>query len=418
MAEQNPRSLLFITQILPYPLDAGPKIRAYYVLRFLSQRYAVTLLSFIRATDTLEAVDHLRSFCEKVVTVPITRSRFRDGWAVIRSLFTNEPFLIARDRVPEMSEFLAKLIHENHFHTIHADQLWMAPYALQGRFLAQSLGYKPRLVLDQHNAVFQIPRRMALDTRNVFLKLALRRETIWMARYEAYLCRQFDHVIWVTEEDLAAVEKYIDQDGKGARNSLNSPISESNNRIIPICMDPSIVKLAPLHPDTSGILFLGGMHWPPNAEGARWFVQDILPLILAVFPQAIFYAIGKSPPLEISSINAVVAPGYVDDPQVFWKHSRVFVVPLRAGGGMRVKILDAWARGMPVVSTTIGAEGITYQDGENILIADTPQAFAEAIMRLLMDEDLASQIGRNGRAAMEKNYNWRTKYKAWDEVYD
>ena len=145
-------NILLLTQVLPYPLDAGPKTRAYYVLRYLAQKHNVTLVSFVRATDTPAAVEHLAEYCSAVHTVPIVRSPVRDARFLAESLLTNQPFIIARDRSDAMRSLLAKLLEGSAaFDAIHADQLWMAPYVEYAHSLAQR---KPLRVLDQHNAVF------------------------------------------------------------------------------------------------------------------------------------------------------------------------------------------------------------------------------------------------------------------------
>jgi glycosyltransferase involved in cell wall biosynthesis len=162
------------------------------------------------------------------------------------------------------------------------------------------------------------------------------------------------------------------------------------------------------------------MHWPPNAEGVAWFAREALPALLARQPQARFLAVGKNPPAGLGAglpEGAVEAPGYVDETEPYWRQSRVFVVPLLAGGGMRVKILDAWARGVPVVSTTVGAEGLTYSPGEDILIADEGPAFAEAAAQVLADDDLARRLAVGGRRTVETHYAWWRVYAAWDAVY-
>jgi polysaccharide biosynthesis protein PslH len=134
--------------------------------------------------------------------------------------------------------------------------------------------------------------------------------------------------------------------------------------------------------------------------------------------QACFIAVGKQPPsiLKLFGEN-VIAPGYVENTDGYFSSSRMFVVPLRAGGGMRVKILEAWARGIPVVSTTIGAEGITYTHGMDILIADTPEEFSRAVTQVLMDNDLAKRLSQCGRETIESHYDWQKIYPAWDQVY-
>jgi hypothetical protein len=373
-------NILYLSQLLPYPLDAGAKLREYYVLRYLAERHSVTLAAFVRGSDTPEAQGHLRALVTRLVTCPIQRSAWREAWAVARSALSGEPVLIARDRNSAMFAQLRRLTAETQFDAIHADQLWMAPYALAAEVRRGAGSRRPRLVLDQHNAVYLIPRRLAHSAKNPAMRLAWRREARQMARYEAAICRAVDRVVTVTAADQAAL----------AERSASA-----------------------------GVLFVGGMHWPPNADGAAWFAESILPAVREKAPLARFLAVGRQPPesLRQPAADFIEAPGYVDDPGPYWARSQVFVVPLRAGGGMRVKILDAWAQGLPVVSTTIGAEGLIYQEGENILIADTPEAFAAAVVSVLNDAGLAQRLASAGRANVEQHYDWRRAYPAWDAIY-
>ena len=398
---------MFLTQVLPYPLNAGPKIRAYYVLRYLARHYAISLVTFIRPSDPPEAVEHLQNYCQRVVTVPIARSVWRDTSAYSRSLLSGIPFLITRDRVPGMEAALGGIISEERFDAVHADQLWMAAYALNARKLAGQNGYHPGLILDQHNAVHLIPTRMAQNSSNPLIRQILEREARLMTRYEAQIFDQFDRVAWVSGDDFDAAARY--------QPSIQKlPLKTT---IIPICIDPQIFNPVLPLPKSDRVLFLGGMHWPPNAEGLRWMVQNVLPIVRKQIPATELLAVGKDPPADLHHTGGLSLPGYVEDVEPVWGGCRVFVVPLLSGSGMRVKILDAWAHGLPVVSTSIGAEGIKYLDGDNILIADTPAGFAEAIVRILRDDELAGQLGASGRKTVQDTYNWRTIYKDWDQVY-
>ncbi len=404
-------NVLFLTQVLPYPLDAGPKVRAYYVLRHLAAQHTVTLVSFVRASDSPAALAHLREVCAQVVTCPLPRSRLRDAAAVVRSGRRGEPVLIARDWLPALAHTLGRLLTTTTFDVIHADQLWMAPYALAARSLAARRGHRPRLVLDQHNAVYLIPRRMAAAAHSVLRRLVWQREARLMARYEARTCLAFDRVVTVTAPDRQAL-----------RALYPAPPVPDFTDVIPICIDAQAVPVQPRPAAQPGLLFLGGMHWPPNSEGALWFAREALPAVHAHHPAAVFWAIGRQPPAALKALDPhqrglIQAPGYVDDPEPYWAKSQVFVVPLLAGGGMRVKILDAWARGLPVVSTTIGAEGLDARDGDNLLLADTPAAFAQAVNRVLGDAALAARLAQAGRHTVAAQYDWRAVYPAWDAVY-
>lgn len=406
----TPVKILFLTQVLPYPLDAGPKVRAYYTLRHLAASgHDLTLVSFIRSSDSPEAIEHLRSYCDRVVTVPLQRTRWQDGLALARSLLTGEPLLIARDHNVSMYQQVQSLVDECHFDAIHADQLWMAPYALAARARAERQGERPRLILDQHNAVFLIPRRLADQARNPIARLGYRRESARMAAYEAHTCLVFDQVVTVTAED----QRYLLQLYRNGRKPHFAGV-------IPICLDFESIPVVRPSPNAGELLFIGGMHWPPNADGVEWFTHQVLPLIRAGVPAAHFTAVGKQPPQSLQTEvveGNVHLPGYVADLQPYWRRSGVFVVPLRAGGGMRVKILEAWASGVPVVSTTVGAEGLACSPGDNILLADSAGEFAQSVIQLLTDRALAERLAKSGRATLEQYYNWRTVYTAWDDVY-
>jgi glycosyltransferase involved in cell wall biosynthesis len=400
--------ILFLSQVLPYPLDAGPKIRAYFTLRHLAGRHEIVLLSFARSTDSPEAIEHLRSICRDVVTVPMTRTAMQEAWSGARSLVTGEPFLIARDRRARMLEAVESTVAAHGpFDAVHADQLWMAPYATHARRCSPNAA-SMRLILDQHNAVFQIPRRMALDEPNLLKRKFLGYESEKMARYEIQACGEFDHVVFVTAQDRAALR---------SRGLPEAP--DTRESIIPISVEAPDLPERRLNGGVKRVTFLGGLHWPPNADGVQWFIREIWPRVRAGAERSVFTVIGKLPPGWTGACPdaSVDFRGYVGDPEPILADTSVFVVPLRSGGGMRVKILDAWSRAIPVVSTAVGAEGLELRDGENILLADEPKAFADEIVRLLNDPALAGRAGDQGRLTVESHYDWRREYAAWDRVY-
>lgn len=401
--------ILFLTQVFPFPLDAGPKIRAYYVLRHLAQRHEITLISFVRANDRPEAAAHLREFCTAVHTVPMPRSKLLDGMHLMRSLVNGQPFIIARDSVATMRQRLARVLQAATFDVIHADQLWMAPYALWARHHAQ-VSAKPQLVLDQHNAVYLIPQRLVEAETNLLKHRILTLESRKLIRYEVDTCRQFDNVVWVTHDDYAAVQQQV---------SAGKPIP--NAGVIPICGAPSDVPMIQRRAELQRITFLGGLHYPPNAKGILWFAQEVFPQILAEVPAALLTVIGKAPPQKLHTLGIprqnLEVTGFVADPQPYLRETAAFIVPLQAGGGMRVKILDAWQWGLPIVSTRVGAEGINLCANKHILLADSPLEFAQATLQLLRQPWRGQQLAAAGRQWVEEHYNWRTVYQRWDQIY-
>ncbi len=413
--------ILFFTQVLPYPLDSGAKVRAYHVLQYLTSRHQVTLVSFVRDSDLQEAIDHLRGLCHAVHLVPLKRSRRNEILNVARSLTTSQPFTILRDRRRAMQQLVIDLLADRSFDAIHADQLAMAQYALQADsgILDRSSQPQPKLVLDAHNAYYLIPQRMASVSRSLFLKKFLEREARLLAQYEAETYRRFDDVLTVTDHDLTSIKQL-------------SPFDSTQPRFttMPICVDADQPPI-PRRSNPRGLLMLGGLHWPPNADAMRWFVREVLPAIKQQVPDVQLFVVGARPPQDILALadvahiqhpdqaNAasIVVTGYVTDVQPYIEASAALIVALRSGGGMRVKIVEALQWGLPIVSTTIGCEGIDMTDQQDSLIADEPSAFVAAVIKVLNDNDLAQRLVDHGRQLVAKRYDWRTVYQALDGIY-
>jgi glycosyltransferase involved in cell wall biosynthesis len=413
--------ILFLTQLLPYPLDAGAKVRQYYVLRYLAARHQVTLVCFGRDSDSADAVSYLRGFCREVHVVPMQRSRVAEATSLGRSLLTGQPYTILRDAKALMYRQLDALLREESFDAIHADQLAMAQYALYAQAQRARTGRSapPKMVMDAHNAYYLIPQRMAAVSKQPAMRLLLRREAQVMARYERNTYQRFDHVLTVTKQDLDAIHQL-------GHYSRNAPQFE----VIPICVDASTPPV-PRQPDAHGLLMLGGLHWPPNADAARWFAHDIWPHVSSQVRDAQLFIVGARPPDDIRQLAdcfgvqrpeqaggaPVVVSGYVPDAQPFLSASAVLIVALRSGGGMRVKIIEALQWGIPVVSTTIGCEGINLTPGRDALIEDDPQKFAAAVLSVLQDPELARRLSEQGRALVRQQYDWQKVYAAFDAIY-
>lgn len=391
--------LLFLSQVLPYPLDAGPKVRSYYVLRYLAQHHAITLVTFVRRDDPPAALAHLKTICQAVHPILLTRSRAQDGVHFLSALVQNKSFLILRDDLAAMHTRIARLLRDESFAAVHADQLSMAHYAVN---------LPLRRVLDEHNAVWTITQRMSENETNPVKRALLANEADKVKRHEARLMTQFDQIITVTEQDAHALH-FSDA-------APRAPI-----QTIPICIDPAATHPITLDPCSRDIIFLGSMLYPPNVDGVLWFANEILPRIRAKAPETRFYIVGARPAASIVALGQsdprIIVTGYVADATPYLEQSAVFLVPLRAGGGMRVKILDAWARGLPIVTTSLGCEGIEVVPNENLLVADSPASFASAVLQLLNDPPRAQALARSGRAWVESHYAWRSIYTAFDRIY-
>jgi glycosyltransferase involved in cell wall biosynthesis len=170
------------------------------------------------------------------------------------------------------------------------------------------------------------------------------------------------------------------------------------------------------------VFTMGSMHYPPNADGIRWFACEVFPLVQSVLPAATLIIAGKNPPKDLVQLGSderrrIRVLGYVPDLLPFLARAAAVVVPVRAGGGMRVRILEAFSRGVPVITTTVGLEGIEAVPGQDVLVADEPARFADMLLRLMQDESLQARLAAGGRRLAEERYDWRVALRELDEIY-
>jgi polysaccharide biosynthesis protein PslH len=397
--------ILLLTQVLPYPPDSGPRIKTYNMVQHLAQRHEVTLVSLVRTEKEAADAERLRGLCADVHTVPLRRSRARDVYHLARSFVADLPFIIARDHSAELHQLLRNLTARTQFDAIHVDQLNMVQFAFGLPV--------PRIVLDQHNAVWTIPQRMAdhlrLGPKRLFLEIEARR----LRRYEAEVCARVDAVLAVSEQDRWALNLAAEEHGVGQAREM---------AIVPIAIDTHTERAIPREPNPRRILSLATMFWPPNVEGVMWFAHEVYPLVQAQVPDVQFSIVGARPPHHVRQLAeadpSIEVTGYVDDPRPYIASSAALIVPVHAGGGMRVKILEALARGIPIVSTTIGYEGIDLVPGEHLLVGDTPEQFAAALVRLLQSPAQGAALAAAGRQLVEQQYEWRVVYRAVDRLYE
>jgi len=414
--------ILFLTQIIPYPPDAGPKVKTWHVLRHLARKgYRVTLAAFVRPEEE-RYVSALREVCDQVYTVPIRRSRVKDVGYWIRSNFTGRPFLIERDDLVEMRNLVEQIITREKVDIIHADQLTMTQFGLlENTAHAKTVGENknggsPSRIFDAHNAVWTIVERMK-ENAPWYLRPVAWMEARRIKQYEGGIVRRFEHTFAVTEPDRVALEDAlgtVSGDHAGHKNSIT---------VVPIAVDTQLLQPVKMPGSSKNILTLGTLHYPPNADGIRWFANQVFPLIRNQQADATLTIIGKNPPADFYQLqeenpHAIKVTGYVEDLAPYFDQAAVMVIAVRAGGGMRVRILEAFARGMPVVTTTVGLEGIEAIPGEHVLVADTPQDFAESTLKLLDDPVLAQNLAVNGRKLAEEQYDWQVVLQRMDAVYE
>jgi len=401
--------ILFLTQIVPYPPDAGPKVKTWHVLRYLLDRGdRVTLVSFVRSEEE-KYLPTLQEQGLEVISIPMHRSRVKDLGYLIRSLLNGNSFLIERDNLSGYREAVQNQLNISTIDVIHADQLTMAQFATVKKGERQ-----PVRIFDAHNAVYTIVSRMVENLPAIFRPFA-QIEAKKVFNFEANTVRDFEYTLAVSEQDRIALLSAIP-------NPAERQMAAGKITVIPIAVDTQQLQPLKRQPDSKRIVTLGTLHYLPNADGIRWFLNEVFPLVLSQEPDAHLTIIGKNPPadfIEQASHNPdhVQVTGYVENLDPYFEASAMMVVPVRAGGGMRVRILEAFARGMPLVTTTVGLEGIDAQDGREVLVRDTPDEFARAVVDLLRSSEDQASLAAAGRLLAEIKYDWQIALKTMENIY-
>lgn len=390
--------ILLLTQVVPFPPDSGPKIKTYNVLRYLAQRHQVHLVSFVRPGPEADHANALRHLCASVTCVPLRRSRVRDVLYLGRSLVDGRPFLIERDDLAAMRTAVQGVLRTHRIDAVHADQLTMGQFAVDLPL--------PIRVFDEHNAVWTIVQRAA-EHEPVWRRPLAELEWRKLRRYEGRLCSRFDAVTVVSDADRVALEA-----------AAGGPLTTLE---IPIAVDGDELAFEERRPGARDVLSVATMFYPPNVEGVSWFATEAFGRVRAELPETRFRIVGSRPPSHVRDLatpsSGIEVTGYVPDVTPLFRDSAVLVVPLHSGSGMRVKILEAFARGIPVVSTTIGVEGIEAAHDRHLLVADTPETFAAAVTRVIREPETAARLARAARALIEERYDWRTALRPLDDLY-
>lgn len=400
------RRILFLTPQLPYPPHQGTALRNYGLISGLVARgHRVWLLSFIESGQPMPANTPLASLCEHVSTVAAPLRSRADR---LRDLLHGHPDMSRRLWSPAFIGVLRDLLDQALFDVIHIEGIEMAPYLpIIKDQVATSL-----LIYDAHNAEYALQKRIAQADRRILSRwpAAFYSAIQWrrLHAFEAETCRGVDHVLAVSQADADALRRLPHQ----------TPITVIPNAIITAHYRAEKVNPEPLvHPS---LVFTGKMDFRPNVDAALWFAHKIFPLIRRERSRANFTIVGKNPHPRLDVLQSqpgITMTGYVPDVQPYIVAADVYVAPLRMGSGTRLKLMEAMALGKPIVSTTLGAEGLLAEDGHHLLLADTPEQFAEAVLTLLRDPSLGERLGQAASELVRQRHDWPAIIPRLEEVY-
>jgi len=265
---------------------------------------------------------------------------------------------------------------------------------------------RPRLVF-QHNVEFLLRKRKWELEKHPLRKLVLGSEWRKTRTIEAQVCRSFDHIIAVSQQD---------------QQTLSHEFGVKNVSTLPTGVDTDFFRPFDGQPQAGNLVFVGSMDWDPNEDGIMWFLREVYPRIHDAIPNASLSVVGRNPSSRLRAAAArqpgVRVTGWVPDVRPHLAQAEVVVVPLRAGGGTRIKIPEAMAMGKPVVATPVGAEGLPFCDGREIRIAEPPDEFAHAVVELLRNPSLRNLIGTHARTQVVSQYSWDVVVDRLEEILE
>jgi sugar transferase (PEP-CTERM/EpsH1 system associated) len=392
--------VLFITAALPYPPQSGATIRTYSLLRRQARRHRVHLIAYGDARRDAERVAHLERMCASVTVVEWreTKGTPRYYGELLLNLFSATPFVVSRFTRPAMAEAIRAALARRTFDLVCCD------------FVTLSLNLPRRgpwpVHLTAHNAESVLWARYLEHERNPLTALYVWLQYRKVLRFERRGLAEFPFVTCVSDVD---------------RDRLSALCPMPAYSVVPNGVDVEHFQPRPGEAVAHRLVFTGAMDWRPNHDAVRFFLEEIFPRVKREEPRATAVLVGRDPPAWLRDLVGsrpdVTLTGTVDDMRPHLAGAAVYVVPLRIGGGTRLKILEAMAMGLPVVSTSVGCEGLELGADRELLVADTPAAFAVATLRLLRDRELAARLGRAGRRRVESTYSWDSVADALEEAW-
>ena len=377
-----------------WPLDTGAKLRNYHLARVLAQRTRITLLAF---NDHDLSSAPLENPYEQIVSVK--RDAAYTFSKVLRGLWGRTPLPVLNYTTALMKKALERILSEKDFDIVQVESIHLMAYLP----IIRAARKPPRVICDWHNIESDLMHRYREREPNLLRQAYAGKTARLMSEFERRAMREFDAHITVSGRDAERLRAL----SAGARIFVIE-----NGVDTDYYADAQIEKAAGARleaPGKSRIVFVGSMDYHANIEGAVNFASDVWPRLRARQPELVFTIVGRDPSRkvrELATFPGVEVTGTVDDVRPFYRKAVAAIVPLNVGGGSRLKILEAMAAGVPVVSTTLGAEGLDVQDGKNILIADTNDQLVEAIDSVSKNEEQRKQLVAGGRALVSNHYDW------------
>jgi polysaccharide biosynthesis protein PslH len=393
--------ILWIARTCPYPPNDGEKIRVFNLIKNLSH-HDITLVYRAMHDNELEGVTALGRYCRVVryAYIPSPTSHLtRVGWC-IPFVFTRYPISLATVYFREIADILQELCSQESYDVVHVEHSSLTIY-LDGLKFKNN----PYTILTLHNVDYVRNSRVMANTSLGIYKLFLYYNQLKFKQWEADSIMRYDKVIAVSSTDKETIEQM------GVSGEID---------VVPNGVDTESLQMVAQRAIAKSVLFVASMDSEANHDAAIFFLERIYPIVKKRAPTALLYLVGRNPRKELKAYHNdvdIFVTGEVPEVRNYYEKATVAVVPLRSGGGTRLKILEAMALGIPVVSTTVGCEGLDVENGRHLVVVDDTNLFAEAILEIFDNDDLYRSLVLASRKVVEERYDWRTIAAQQDLLY-
>ncbi len=391
--------LLIVTPRLLYPADSGGKIRSSKLFEKLARAHDITIVCFRTPADTDEQVRGMAACCSRLETIQWNESvKFSPRFyaEVATNLLSIHAYAFQKYYDRRMVSLVRSLLLTSRFDLLVCDFLHLSLNVV-------ALPFSPK-ILFQHNVESLVRRRHFELIRNPIARAYLFWEWWRLRRNERWAAKQFDHCVLVSDQD---------------RRLMAELYGVTHTSTIPAAVDADYFRTLNTPCDEAHLVFTGSFDWFPNEDAACYFVREILPRVQR--ERAVtFWIVGRNPSSVIRDLARscpnVRVTGTVADVRPYIDRACVYVVPLRIGGGTRIKIFEAMAMAKAIVSTPVGAEGLPVLHDENILLAESPDQFAERVLALIRDAPLRRRLGEAARALVSERFTWDIAARRFDDI--
>jgi polysaccharide biosynthesis protein PslH len=393
--------ILWLKSEILHPVDKGGKIRSYQMLRQLKRDHQITYVSFLWPGDTDDSIGRSVEYADRLITVKADAPE-RYTLAFYAALTANMagrlPYSIQKYRSQLMNAAIATALESEKHDVLVCD------------FLTPAINLPDRIpipsIIFQHNVESMIWQRHYLSAGNIIKKAFFYEQHRRMERYESETLKRFDAVVAVSESD---------------RNTMRTRFGTERIYSVPTGVDT--VYFAPddlVEPDPYELVFTGSMDYLPNEDAIVYFAESILPLVVERLPHVKLTVVGRDPGARLrllaKSNPRILVTGVVDDVRPYIAQASCFVVPIRIGGGTRLKIFEAMSMEKPVVSTSVGAEGLPVSDGVDCFLADDARTFADKVIAVITDPAAAARISRQARLLVATRFSWESAAQEFGRI--